>query len=111
MKQGVHRRALGRAVKAATWLDPDTDAAAIRAAADLADIIDQLRDHRQNTLLGMVLDSKEAWHAASCHQKFLNALESLRLTPSTRPAQATEDAADLVTQLRAVVTGDGAAAG
>lgn len=105
MKQGVHRRALTRAVRAATWLDPDTDAAAIRAAGDLADILDQLRDSRQGSLLGGGIDSKGAWHAASVHAKFQTALEGLRLTPATRPEVATEEATDLVTELRAVVHG------
>lgn len=106
MKQGVHRRALGRAVKAAWWLDLDTDAAAIRAAGDLADMLDQLRDRRASVMAfsGVTLiaadASKEAWHAASVHQKFQGALASLRLTPDTRPEQVADDTADLLSDIK-----------
>jgi len=109
MNHGVHRRALTRAVQAATWLDLDTDAAAIRAAADLADMLDQLRASRLDQLVSG-MDSKAAWHAASVHAKFQTALEQLRLTPATRPEVATDEATDLVATLRAVVT-DGTATG
>jgi len=108
MKQGVHRRALARAVAAAWWID-DTDAAAVRAAGDLADMLDLMRSQRPTTLDGRVsIDTKEAWHAASVHAKFQTALEQLQLTPATRPQVVSEDTADLVTELRAVVSGAGA---
>lgn len=108
-KQGVHRRSLTRAVRAAWWLDLDQDAAAIRAAGDLADMIDQLRDWRmqQVNLTGLgVFDTKEAWHAASVHAKYLAALEQLRLTPATRPEQVADDTADLISSLRDSLKGD-----
>lgn len=105
MKQGVHRRALGRAVKAAWWIDPDQDAAAVRSAGDLADILDDLRSARiitQTHMAGLVGDeaSKKAWHAGSVHGKFQAALAGLRLTPETRPEQVADDAADLLTDIR-----------
>jgi hypothetical protein len=100
-RQGVHRRALARAVRAAWWIDADQDAAAVRAAGDLADMLDLMRANRPTTLAGLVvLDTKEAWHAASVHAKFQTALESLRLTPATRPETVTEDTADLISDLR-----------
>jgi hypothetical protein len=100
--QGVHRRTLRQAVQAAWWLDADQDAAAIRAAGDLADIIDQLRLSRDNqTMMGARhIDSKEAWHAAVVHGRYLAALEALRLTPSTRPEVVTDQAADLIDSLK-----------
>ena len=101
--QGVHRRSLGRAVKAAWWLDADQDAAALRAAGDLADMLDLLRATRvmEAQLLGLtMMDSKAAWHAASVHQKFQTALASCRLTPDTRPEQVADDTADLLTDLK-----------
>ena len=100
---GVHRRSLVKAVAAAWWLDADQDAAAIRAAADLADMIDSLRATRlaEQDLLGVrLMDSKAAWHAATVHGKYLQVLESLRLTPSTRPEQVADDTADLITSLK-----------
>jgi hypothetical protein len=105
-RQGVHRRSLARAVKAAWWLDHDQDAAAIRAAGDLADMLDQLRDRRAATMgFGNVVlvaadASKEAWHAASVHAKYLAILEALRMTPATRPEQVSDDTADLISELR-----------
>lgn len=103
-QQGVHRRSLARAVKAAWWLDPDQDAAAIRAAGDLADMIDALRASRMAEAVFMgvgLLDSKAAWHAATVHGKYLQVLEALRLTPSTRPEQVADDTADLISGLKA----------
>ena len=103
---GVHRRSLVRAVAAAWWLDADQDAAAIRAAMDLADMIDALRSSRlaQAVMLGeALLDSKAAWHAATVHGKYLASLESLRLTPSTRPEQVADDTADLISSLKATL--------
>ena len=103
MTHGVHRKALGRAIKSAWWLDPDQDAAALRAAGDLADMLDQLRATRQaeQRLLGVAMvDSKSAWHAASVHQKFQTALASCRLTPDTRPEQVADDTADLISELK-----------
>ncbi len=99
---GVHRRALGRAVKAAWWLELDQDAAAIRAAADLADMLDAMRLHRhaQASMIHSLIDTKEAWHAASVHAKFQAALEQLRLTPSTRPEQVSDQASDLISDLK-----------
>lgn len=108
-QQGVHRRALGRAVKAAWWLDADQDAAAIRAAADLADMLDLLRSTRlaEASLGGLqIIDSKAAWHAASVHQKFQAALSSCRLTPDTRPEQVADEAADLISELKRSLIND-----
>ena len=104
LQQGVHRRSLARAVRAAWWLDADQDAAAIRAAGDLADMIDGMRASRlvEQDLLGLgLLDTKAAWHAATVHGKYLDALVSLRLTPSTRPEQVADDTADLISGLKA----------
>lgn len=108
MTHGVHRRALTRAVRAAWWLDPDTDAAAIRAAADLADILDQLRARRLDalSLMATAEPSKEAWHTASVHQKFQGALSALRLTPDTRPESVADDTADLISDLKRSLTYD-----
>ena len=103
-QHGVHRRSLAKAVAAAWWLDPDTDAAAIRAAGDLSDMLDALRSTRmaEQSLQGVaVMDSKAAWHAATVHGKYLAMLEALRLTPSTRPEQVSDDAADLISGLQA----------
>ena len=104
MNHGVHRRSLRQAVKAAWWLDTDQDAAAIRAAGDLADMLDALRGVRvaDQALSGMaVIDSKAAWHAATVHGKYLAILIELRLTPGTRPEQVSDDAADLISGLKA----------
>ena len=106
-RHGVHRRALTRAVKAAWWLDAEMDAAAVRAAADLADMLDLLRSTRlaEASLGGLqIIDSKAAWHAASVHQKFQVALAACRLTPDTRPEQVADDAADLIADLKRHLT-------
>lgn len=103
------RRSLTRAVRAAWWLDADQDAAVIRAAADLADIIDELRTSRLATVTLMdvgAMDSRSAWHAASVHAKYLSALEQLRLTPATRPEQVADDTADLISSLKRSLTDD-----
>ena len=105
-RHGVHRRSLARAVQAAWWLDTDQAAAAIRAAGDLADMLDALRASRmaEQVLLGMaLLDSKAAWHAATVHGKYLAMLEALRMTPGTRPEQVADDTADLITSLKATL--------
>jgi len=108
-QQGVHRRALAKAVKAAWWIG-DSDGAAVRAAGDLADMLDLLRSQRPTTLDGRVsIDTKEAWHAASVHAKFQTALEQLQLTPATRLEVVSDDTNDLVTELRAVMNGPGPA--
>ena len=102
-RQGVHRRSLGKAVQAAWWLDRDQDAAAIRAAGDRADMIAGMRASRlsEQDLLGIgLLDTKAAWHAATVHGKYLDALVSLRLTPSSRPEQVADDTADLISDLK-----------
>ena len=103
-QQGVHRRSLARAVRAAWWLDPDQDAAVVRAAGDLADMIDGMRASRvlEQDLLGMgLLDTKAAWHAATVHAKYLDILTALRLTPATRPEQVADETADLISGLKA----------
>lgn len=102
---GVHRRALVAALKAADWVGP-ADEAAVRAAKDLADILDALRRENQAALLHGYTDSKTAWHSSAVHRRFLDYLEALRMTPATRPAEATDDANDLVANLRAVVAGE-----
>ena len=99
---GVHRRALTAALRAADW-HVDADEAAIRAAKDLADVLDALRRDNQAALLHGYTDSRTAWHTANVHAKFLDQLRELRLTPATRPEPATADATDLVQTLRAVV--------
>ena len=107
-RQGVHRRSLTRAVKASWWLEPDQDAAALRAAADLADILDDLRARRMDTITLMLTSepSKEAWHAASVHAKYQQALAGLRMTPDTRPEQVADDTADLITDLKRSLMAD-----
>jgi hypothetical protein len=102
---GVHRRALTNAVRAADWIGP-ADEATVRAAKDLADILDALRRDNQAALLHGYTDSKTAWHSSAVHRRFLDYLEALRLTPATRPAEATDEADDLVANLRAVVAGN-----
>ena len=102
---GVVRRALVAAIKDAEWIGP-ADAATVRAAKDLADVIDDLRTGRESELQlhgALGIDSRAAWHSATVHGKFLAYLEALRLTPATRPAVLPDSGTDLVTQLRSAI--------
>ena len=97
MEYGVHRRALIKAKKAAYWLE-DSDAAAIRAAEDLADRLDDLRKASVRNL-GGATSSQEHWRASAVHARFLQSLEALRLTPSSRPEGITTEDEDLIATL------------
>lgn len=94
---GVHRRALTRAKQAAYWLE-DSDLAAIRAAEDLADRLDDLRRANEPTLGGQA-SSIDHWRASAVHSRFLQALEALRLTPSSKPEALTGADDDLIAEL------------
>ena len=107
-QHGVHRRALAKAKQAAYWLEP-SDAAAIRAAEDLADRLDDLRTASEPTLGGQA-SSIDHWRASAVHARFLQALEALRLTPSSRPEGITEADDDLIANLaKSMAGGDDAA--
>lgn len=94
---GVHRRAFTKAKHAAWWLE-DADAAAVRAAEDLADRLDSLR-RSTNPQLGGTPSSIDHWRAAAVHSRFLQALEALRMTPGSRPESVTEADSDLIAAL------------
>ena len=95
---GVHRRSFAKAKLSAWWLE-DTDAAAVRAAEDLADRLDSLRRPSTGLTGDIEPDSLDHWRASAVHSRFLQALEALRMTPGSRPESPTEADSDLIAAL------------
>ena len=109
-RQGTIRRRAVRAVNAADWIDRDgTDAVAVGLVYALADQVDlATRPPSDDALFDDTKVREAAGKVAFVAQVLLKSLDALGLTPTARTRFVDDDAdsgADLVADLRAIMTG------